>query len=81
MTERELARLEIAFCFVMDFELRVTREMLEKHARVARDQGRMYKSLADFRPRMPAKLDKKPMSVKKVEKESVDIETEAPAAA
>lgn len=81
VTERELARLEIAFCFVMDFELRVTREMLEKHARVARDQGRMYKSLVDFRPRMPAMLDKKHMSVKKVEKEAVEIETEAPAAA
>ncbi|KAI4174312.1 MAG: hypothetical protein LQ343_002451 [Gyalolechia ehrenbergii] len=81
VTERELARLEIAFCYVTDFELRVTREMLEKHARFARDQGRMYKSLLDFRPRMPAMLGKSDMSVKKVEKEAVETETEAPAAA
>ncbi|KAL8943491.1 MAG: hypothetical protein Q9216_001026 [Gyalolechia sp. 2 TL-2023] len=72
VTERELARLEIAFCYVTDFELRVTREMLEKHARLARDQGRMYKSLIDFRPRMPAMLDKRQMSVKQMEKEIVE---------
>ncbi|KAL9026991.1 MAG: hypothetical protein Q9196_004425 [Gyalolechia fulgens] len=78
VTERELARLEIAFCYITDFELRVTKEMLEKHARIARDQGRMYKSLGDFRPRMPAMLDKRHMSVKKVEKEAVEIEAETP---
>ncbi|KAL8719204.1 MAG: hypothetical protein Q9225_003758 [Loekoesia sp. 1 TL-2023] len=81
VNESELARLEIAFCFIMDFELRVTREMLEEHAKIARDQGRMYKSLVDFRPRMPGRLEKKNLAVKQVGKETVEAETEAPAAA
>ncbi|KAL8834840.1 MAG: hypothetical protein Q9170_003582 [Blastenia crenularia] len=81
ITERELARLEIAFCFVTNFDLRITKEMLEEHARIARDQGRTYKSLVDFKPRIPGRLDKRSMAVKQVEKETGEAETKAPAAA
>lgn len=49
VTEPELARLEIAFCFLTDFDLRVTEEMLREHARVARDSGRMRERLKGFR--------------------------------
>lgn len=32
MSENELARLEISFCFLTNFELRTTKEMLLDHA-------------------------------------------------
>jgi hypothetical protein len=31
LTDLELQRLEVSFCFLMDFELKVDRAMLEKH--------------------------------------------------
>ena len=37
ITEPELGRLEISFCFVMNFDLKVNAEMLLAHAKIARD--------------------------------------------
>ena len=40
ITETELGRLEITFCFLNDFDLRVDREMLHKQALMMRDSAR-----------------------------------------
>ena len=37
VTEMELGRLEISFCFITNFEFRVSRELLSKHAEAIRD--------------------------------------------
>lgn len=37
LTELELSRLEISFCFLMDFELKVDRAMLEAHVELLRN--------------------------------------------
>ena len=81
VNEGELARLEIAFCFVTNFELKVTSDRLEKYAGMARNQARIYKSLADFRPRMPARLNKRNMAIKKAGEETTEAEAEMSAAA
>ncbi|KAL9603469.1 MAG: hypothetical protein Q9219_001156 [cf. Caloplaca sp. 3 TL-2023] len=81
VTEPELARLEIAFCFLTSFNLRVTKEILEEHARVSRDQGRMYKSLVDFKPRMPGRLHKQVATVGQADKGNGKDDTEASAVA
>ncbi|KAI4133256.1 MAG: hypothetical protein LQ338_000314 [Usnochroma carphineum] len=79
--ESELAKLEVAFCYVMDFELRVTREMLEEHAGIARDQGRMHAGLSSFKSKLPAALDKRIAAVQQADRETKDAKVEAPAAA
>lgn len=37
LTELELSRLEVSFCFIMDFELKVDRAMLEAHVEMLRN--------------------------------------------
>ncbi|KAL8810715.1 MAG: hypothetical protein Q9223_002162 [Gallowayella weberi] len=59
ITERELGRLEIAFCFLTDFDLRVTAEMLQEHVKMASDTGRWHEKLSNFRPMVPSLLDKR----------------------
>ena len=56
VTESELGRLEISFCFVTNFELRVTREMLSKHARSVRDGQSLYELPDSFQPKPPPLL-------------------------
>ncbi|KAI9803294.1 MAG: hypothetical protein M1825_002085 [Sarcosagium campestre] len=41
VSQVELGRLEISFCFVMNFELRVTREMLHEHAIMLRNAAQI----------------------------------------
>ena len=54
VSEAELGRLEISFCFVTNFELRVTKEMLFKHMTAMRD-GLFPRALPlTFQPRLPA---------------------------
>ncbi|KAL8672083.1 MAG: hypothetical protein Q9168_003443 [Polycauliona sp. 1 TL-2023] len=59
VTEPELGRLEIAFCFLTNFDLRVTAEMLSEHVKVAQDTERMYEKLSNFLPKMPLLLNKR----------------------
>lgn len=52
--EAELGRLEISFCFVTNFELRVTKEMLMSHVEALRD-GLFPPSVPlAFQPHLPA---------------------------
>ncbi|KAI4231615.1 MAG: hypothetical protein LQ349_005497 [Xanthoria aureola] len=81
VTEPELGRLEIAFCFLMDFDLRVTAEMLQEHVRIARDTEHMHERLSSFKPRMLPLLDKRSPPAAKVNKEFTDTNMEAPVAA
>ena len=37
LSELELSRLEVSFCFIMDFELKVDRAMLEEHVELLRN--------------------------------------------
>lgn len=57
VSETELARLEISFCFLTNFELRMTEERLLRHAeglkKITAMQGSMH-----FNPRLPANIVK-----------------------
>lgn len=77
----ELGKLEIAFCFVTNFGLRVTMEMLQEHAQIAKDTETIWRELRDFRPRMPEELEKRSLGVEAHRKEMKGTETEAAAAA
>ena len=59
VTEPELGRLEVSFCFVTDFTLRVTSEMLLDHAKSARDGSALYKLPDAFQPKLPLLKDKR----------------------
>ena len=59
VTENELGRLEISFCFVTDFNLRVTSEMLLEHAKIARKASSMYKHPVDVQPRLAVLREKR----------------------
>lgn len=37
LTDLDLSRLEVSFCFLMDFELKVDRAMLESHVEILRN--------------------------------------------
>ena len=52
VSERELGRLEVSFCFIIDFELKVDREMLLEHAKSIRDGTILFTSPL----RLPPKL-------------------------
>ncbi|MCJ1319940.1 hypothetical protein MMC15_005276 [Xylographa vitiligo] len=55
VSEPELGRLEISFCFLTDFELKVGKEMLHKHAEMMRD-GAIFQVLPkSFQPVLPSK--------------------------
>lgn len=58
VTEPELGRLEVSFCFVTDFTLRVTSEMLLDHVKTARDGAIMYKLPDGFPNKLPLLEDK-----------------------
>lgn len=54
VTEAELGKLEISFCFVTNFELRVTKEMLLSHVEALRDDHFPHIALPTFQPQLPA---------------------------
>lgn len=56
VTEPELGRLEVSFCFVTNFDMRVTAEMLLKHAKSVRD-GQSYFEVLDNSQPLPPKQD------------------------
>ena len=59
VTENELGRLEISFCFVTDFNLRVTSEMLLEHAKTAREGASIYQAPADVQTRLAVSNEKR----------------------
>ena len=54
VSEAELGRLEISFCFVTNFELRVTKEMLLSHVEALRDGLFPHPVPPTFQPHLPA---------------------------
>lgn len=54
VTEAELGKLEISFCFVTNFELRVTKEMLLSHVEALHEGRFPYTSPLAFQPCLPA---------------------------
>ena len=78
ISERELGRLEVSFCFITNFELRVNAEMILKHAQTIRD-GIFFNALPKgFHPVLPPLKDKANPSNKLPTRE---IAREAPAVA
>ena len=80
VSEPELGRLEVSFCFLMNFELKVDKEMLLEHAKIIRDGRSMYGLAPTFQPKMPTLRDKRTMVVGQTKSGAV-MEEEAPAAA
>ena len=63
VSETELGRLEVSFCFITDFELRVNREGLLEHAKSISNQEIVCKPQLDFRPQIPPLEDKRNLVV------------------
>ncbi|MCJ1268800.1 hypothetical protein MMC22_008688 [Lobaria immixta] len=57
ISERELGRLEVSFCFVTNFELKVNAEMLLKHAQTIRDGIFLNTLPRGFHPVLPPLKD------------------------
>lgn len=79
VSETELGRLEVSFCFVTNFELKVDEEMLLKHATTVRNATNLYKLPKGFAPKIPPLKDKIKTSVT----QNIPVRTigsEAPAA-
>lgn len=53
VTEPELGRLEVSFCFVTNFNMRVTGEMLLKHAKSVRDGQGYFEMSNSSQPILP----------------------------
>ncbi|KAI9815557.1 MAG: hypothetical protein M1827_002691 [Pycnora praestabilis] len=53
VSELELGRLEINFCFLTNFELRVSSEMLYDQAASLSDSARLYQVPTGFQPKIP----------------------------
>ena len=63
VTEIELARLEVSFCFVTNFELKVDKETLQRHAVMIRQGNSLIKLPVGFQPKLPPVRDKSRASV------------------
>jgi hypothetical protein len=59
VSEAELGRLEISFCFLTNFELKVDAEMLLKEAEGLRDGASIVEAPQQFQPRLPPLRDKR----------------------
>lgn len=53
VSEIELSRLEVSFCFVMNFDLKVDKEMLLRHAMAARDSSSFHTLPPAIQPKLP----------------------------
>ena len=58
VSEIELGKLEVSFCFVTNFELSVDKESLLEHAKSIRNQDVMCSPQVDFRPQLPPLEDR-----------------------
>ena len=59
VTESELGRLEVSFCFLANFELKVDREMLLKQAIAMRSAPSLYELPSGFQPKLPPLREKR----------------------
>jgi hypothetical protein len=59
VSESELARLEISFCFLTNFEFKTSKESLLQHAISLREISSLHGAM-NFVPRMPLKTKKRP---------------------
>ena len=57
ITETELGRLEVSFCFVTNFELKVTSKMLLEHVLAVRDGLPLTEAPTGFQPKLPPMKD------------------------
>lgn len=55
VSEPELGRLEISFCFLMDFDFRVDKELLHQHAVMMRSGTNFHGLSKSFQPVLPIK--------------------------
>ena len=78
VSEPELGRLEVSFCFITNFELKVDMEMLSGHAKAIED-GKALRHIQDeIQPSIP--LAKEPRSIVVGQtKPSMTVAQEAPA--
>lgn len=79
VTDRELGRLEVSFCFVIDFELKVDEEMLLSHAKTIREGKNLSLLPTAFQPKLPPLREKLSLVVGQT-KSAALIYPEAPAA-
>ena len=63
VSETELGKLEVSFCFVTNFELRIDRESLLKHAKSIRNGELLYEPRVGFQPQLPSVKDKRDLIV------------------
>ncbi len=80
VSEPELGRLEVSFCFVTNFELKVDKEMLLEHAKAMTGQTMMYQFPIQFGSQLPRSKQNLTMVVEQT-KPSGMVTKEAPAAA
>lgn len=62
VSEIELGRLEIAFCFLMNFELKVDAEMLQAEVEMLRGGSAVYDSPVSFEMKLPTQGEKRKAS-------------------
>ena len=53
VSETELGRLEVSFCFIINFELRIDREGMLEHARSISNREILRRPQVDFGPQLP----------------------------
>lgn len=80
VSEPELGRLEVSFCFITNFELKVDKEMLLMHAKAIKDGEMLYQLPVGFQPQLPLLNDRAKL-VMGQGKSAMIITQEAPAAA
>ena len=62
ISETELGRLEVSFCFVTNFELKVTSKMLLEHALAVRDGlSTLTEAPKGFQPKLPPAMKDLPL--------------------
>lgn len=79
VTESELGRLEVSFCFVTNFELKVTSEMLLKHAKSVRDGQSLYELPNHSQPYLPRTKSQKELPLRQSITAVQALATAAPA--
>ena len=59
VSETELGRLEISFCFLTNFDLKADEEMLSAHAKAIGDGGLFNRPKSEFQPILPMGRDRR----------------------
>lgn len=70
--------LEVSFCFVTDFELKVDKEMLSSHAKAIGDRRNLPGLPTSFQPKLPAIKERRTLVVGRT-KPAALVHAEAPA--